>query len=1127
MPVEARPLFRPETLRPRLAGFEVPEHALAARERVRRWADLLASPQAAGYKETELLPDFLGDLFVHALGYTTPVARAAEGRYTLSRERLVEVDGKFMDAGIGSFGGEREQIVVALEGKGPGDPLDRPHAGRKVSAVDQGYRYAINAPCDWIIITNLRQIRLYHKSSTQREYERFDTSALASDDREFARFIFTLGAERVVPREGRSHLYALLEASEAAGEELTQGYYREYARIRQEVLVDLVDANPDVPRGDVLTATQRLLDRTLFVAFAEDRGLLPPDTLAKAFQHRDPYNPRPIWANFQGLFRAIDVGSEQLGIPRYNGGLFREHPVLDVALTVSDATCERLKRLGDYNYASPRPDADAGAGLIDVEVLGHIFEQSIEDLEAIRAALEGGAEVTRATSKRKREGAFYTPSFVTRYMVEATLHPVLADRFERLRSDHQARATGTAKTALADPRVYDLEAVNRPQRDALVQYWEGWIEELKRVRVVDPACGSGAFLVEVFDYLHAEYASVVARLAELREGGFAGTLFDPDTTILQENIYGVDLNEEAVEIARLSIWIKTAQRGKPLADLDQTIRAGNSVVDDPSVDSRALDWEAAFPEVAAQGGFDAVVGNPPYVRAELLTGIKPHLERRYSTFHGSADLFVYFYELAVKLLRPGGRMSYIVTNKWMRTGYGEPLRRFFAEHTWPELIVDLGHAKGIFPDADVFPCIIFVRRPTGDPAPEHVQACVIPRDELAMDDLPGQIRTRTFQMPRASLGADPWTLEPPALIDLMDKMRRVGVPLREYLGTRPKYGLKTGFNEAYLISTEEREVLISQDPSCAELIQPYLRGQDLSRWRAEWANLWMIVMASSGDREWPWRDAGDDAERVFAETYPSIHAHLKRHEERLRKRTDQGVYWWELRTCDYYDLFQKPRIAHTDIAWRSEFALVEGPMYTVNTVYMWDSADLWVLAVLNSPLLWSYLWRNAQHGKDEALRLFSAFTETIPIARPTPEVQEAVSRDVRDLIRLARQRQESVAALLEWLRVEFGVTKPGNKLTAPDEVDLDTFVSEVKQRRSGGRAVSSAELRRLRDEHQSVTDTLQAASRRAAELERAVAGAVHAAYGLSEDEITLLWRTAPPRMPQLGAAAPTAASEAA
>jgi hypothetical protein len=489
MPVEVTPIFRPDVIRQHVVGFVLPPQATVLRSALSDWASLLSSSHGSSYKETELLADFITHVFLEGLGYTPPVAQTRDARHTLTREKLVEADGKFADAVLGDFTAAAARFIVAVEGKGPRDPLDRPFAGRKMSAVDQGYRYAINLPCDWIVVTNLRELRLYHKASTQRTYERFVVADMARDEGELARFVFLLGAERVVPRDGRrSHLYALLTESEAAGEAVTRKYYGEYAAMRRDVLNALVVANPDVAPAAVLEATQRLLDRVLFIAFAEDRGLLPARTLAQAYRHNDPYNPRPIWDNFRGLFRAIDQGSPTLGIERYNGGLFAHDPVLDGALVVSDTVCERFAGLGAYDYrplaAAEQSATGDTAGLVDVEILGHIFEQSISDLEVLRAALQrrarsngaGGETAEQAVApvpaRRHREGAFYTQAFVTRYLVGEALRPVLAERFERLRRAHLARATGTADRALADPRAYTLDKLNAPQRQALVGFWE-------------------------------------------------------------------------------------------------------------------------------------------------------------------------------------------------------------------------------------------------------------------------------------------------------------------------------------------------------------------------------------------------------------------------------------------------------------------------------------------------------------------------------------------------------------------------------------------------------------------------------------------------------------------------------
>jgi hypothetical protein len=472
-------------------------------------------------KETALLPDFLADIFCGLLGYTGPVGAsgvAADvsrrhlpgeqsaptdvgGYCTLSRERHVEVDGKVADTVLGRFQKDKEQFVAVLEGKGARDPLDRPFARRRMSAVDQAYRYAINLPCDWIIVTSMRETRLYHKGSPQNAYECFETTRLASEPALLKRFIFLLGAERVVPANRDCHLYELLRGSESVGRELTNQFYALYADIRQRVLTRLCRENATITPQEILRCVQKLLDRVLFCAFCEDRGLLPAKSLKSAFEHHDPYNPKPVWLNFRGLFRAIDEGNAGLNIPAYNGGLFAPDPALD-ALQVPDEVCAYFKDLGDYDYRPAREVAEGDENtevrsVIDVDILGHIFEQSITDLERLRLSLEQAGSLqlgapaespspaltgtlspsegerdgvrgptllsgpapaeaaepvdeAQARKRRKQEGAVYTPAFITRYIVGQALGGVLKQRFEAW---HLAAQANIGRRIVFDARL--------------------------------------------------------------------------------------------------------------------------------------------------------------------------------------------------------------------------------------------------------------------------------------------------------------------------------------------------------------------------------------------------------------------------------------------------------------------------------------------------------------------------------------------------------------------------------------------------------------------------------------------------------------------------------------------------
>jgi len=234
----------------------MPGHATALQPKLDYWARLIACGQADELKETALLLDFLTDFFCGLLGYTRPTDGG--GSFTLSREQHVEDDGQFADAVIGRFTKDGEQFIVALEGKSTRDPLDQPFAGRKISAVDQAYRYAINLPCDWLIVTSMRKTRLYHKGSNQHIFERFETVRLAKDAALLRRFVLLLGAERVVPEKRDCHLYALLKESETVGRQLTNEFYALYAGIRAQVLNRLCHDNRAIDPPEMLRFTQKL-----------------------------------------------------------------------------------------------------------------------------------------------------------------------------------------------------------------------------------------------------------------------------------------------------------------------------------------------------------------------------------------------------------------------------------------------------------------------------------------------------------------------------------------------------------------------------------------------------------------------------------------------------------------------------------------------------------------------------------------------------------------------------------------------------------------------------------------------------------------------------------------------------
>jgi hypothetical protein len=544
---------------------------------------------------------------------------------------------------------------------------------------------------------------------------------------------------------------------------------------------------------------------------------------------------------------------------------------------------------------------------------------------------------------------------------------------------------------------------------------------------------------------------------------------------------------------------------------------------------RFFHWEIGFPNVwsklvsgAPQGGFDAVIGNPPYVRQELLGEIKPALKKAYAAFDGVADLYVYFYEQGLRLLRPGGRMSYVVTNKWLKAAYAEGLRDLLGK-AWPEFVSDFGHAKHFFPDVDVFPSVIAVRKPDKSPAPKDVDVCVIPRDAVPEKGLSNAVVTATFSLPRVSLTKESWILEPKPVMDLLEKIRRNGVPLAEYAGVKPYRGVLTGLNEAFLIDAATRDRLVSEHPPCAEIIKPYLRGQDVERWWSSPSDLFMILIKSSSDHVWPWSNAEEGkAEKIFAVTYPSLYHRFKPMEtwtdpasgkpRGLRPREDQGRFWWELRPCAYYEAFERPKLVYQEIQYHPCYALDIGGMFGNNKTFLLPTDNVSLLAILNSPLMWWFNWRFMPHMKDEALTPVAFKMEELPVAQLKSGNDESVSLLVKSLIVAAQATRQANTSIVDWLRAEFNFDKPG-ALTAPHTLEVDQFVGTIRKALPKPRKLSAAEIARVRQEYTTTIGPARRAAADALALERRLSELVNAAYGLTPDEIKLMWDTAPPRMP--------------
>ena len=660
----ANALFHSKTLNNALRNFVSPSDIEARHQKIGQWIEALQRGTLDEIKEVSLHGQFLNDVFQQILGYRSVIEGDGEA-WEIQSEQTISDGGGSADGALGFFTTTEDKkgkvklqgrVIAPIELKGAKNDLDRPASRSKESAVDQGWRYANYTPdCKWVIVSNYRELRLYQTSKTPAYYEQFFLKDFA-DMETFKRFYFLLCRQNFLPTADKpqspSKIDILLAQSNEAEEEITKQLYQEYKQIRLDLARHFrTTGSADIPNRDavLIEKAQKTLDRLLFVAFCEDRGLLPKRTISHAHDHKDPYNPRPIWDNYKSVFRWVDQGNDDPPIPGYNGGLFKHDPLLDEQLQVPDLLCSHLKQLARFDFDTE----------VSVDILGRIFEQSVTDLEELRA-LATGQTYDPKKGKRKTQGVFYTPAFITQYIVGVALGGYLERREQEIRDRFQLGQIP--------------ERATKKRREAEIKFWEAYRDEvLLTTRVVDPACGSGAFLIAAFDYLMQEYERVNQALAGLKEG--QRSIFDLNKTILNNNLYGVDLSPESVEITKLSLWLKTAEPGKTLTYLDDNIKVGNSIIADPSVDSRAFNWEVEFSRVFADGGFDVVIGNPPYVRQELLSPVKPYLQKHYESYNGVADLYTYFYEKGLKILKPDGVLSYIVTIN----GYVQVMGNLYAD----------------------------------------------------------------------------------------------------------------------------------------------------------------------------------------------------------------------------------------------------------------------------------------------------------------------------------------------------------------------------------------------------------------------------------------------------------------
>ncbi|MEG3934020.1 TaqI-like C-terminal specificity domain-containing protein [Microcoleus sp. T3_B1] len=711
---------------------------------------------------------------------------------------------------------------------------------------------------------------------------------------------------------------------------------------------------------------------------------------------------------------------------------------------------------------------------LDPELLGKVFEN-----------LLAAYNPETNTTARKQTGSFYTPREIVDYMVDEALIACLEGKLSSLSGEREV-----------NQRLRHLFAYNNQQHQFTDTEVSGLIEAIDNLKILDPACGSGAFpmgilhkLVYILSKLDPQNGrwkeKQISKASEIPDGTIREKVIEDIEQAFEHNeldygrklyliencIYGVDIQPVAIQISKLRFFISLIvhqniddsqeNRGvRPLPNLETKFVAANALIGikgaadftlrDPRIEQkekelaevrksyfmartpktkakyRELDDQVrhqiseilksgGFPSESAEklanwkpyeqnavadffdsewmfglgDGFDICIGNPPYVRQEQIKEFKPIFKSQYDCYTGVADLYVYFYEQGLKLLKNQGILCYISSNKYFRSGYGEKLRKFLANESTIQQLIDFGDAP-IF-TAIAYPSIIIASKEQ----PKNHQTRVL-NWELGQpfDQFASVFENQSFLMAQKELTADGWRLESSTVLNLLEKLRKAGTPLGEYVNGRFYRGILTGFNEAFVVDRETRDRLIAEHPSSAEVLKPFLRGRDVKRWSVEYQNLWLIFTRRGID----------------IKKYPAIENYLSQYQEKLTPGTGRkaGTYkWYQIQdNIAYWQEFEQPKIVYPDIAIRCEFAFDTNSFYPDCTLFLIPAESKYLLGFLNSGMIQFFINQICPAVRGDFKRFKSIYVSQIPIPTTTEPQRNVIETLVNYIIYLTAELKD-------------------------------------------------------------------------------------------------------------------------
>jgi Type I restriction-modification system methyltransferase subunit len=992
-------------------------------------------------KEEQYQEGFLRDLFVDVFGYVLN----PEPNFNLISEKKNETNAKKADGAILV----KDTVKAVIELKGC-DTTDLKNIEGQAFGYKNNHRNV-----SYVITSNYQKLRFYIDNTI--DFREWDLFSLTEEG--FSELWLCLCYENLASDLPKK----IKEESVSCEDQITKQFYQDYSNFKKDLFADLTSKNTSIDKLTLFKNSQKLLDRLLFIFFAEDSGLLEPNTIVTIIERWEKLKKLdayfPLYERFKKYFEYLNTGykDDTLSVFGYNGGLFKADEILD-SLSISDEILEKYtRRLSEYDFKSD----------VDVNILGHIFEHSLSEIENITKELTTN-EV--AISKRKKDGVFYTPKYITTYIVENTIGKLCREKKQELQINETEYFT-------------DKRRIKRT-RTALTQKLDDYREWLFSLSICDPACGSGAFLNAALDFLICEHRLIDEMIAKLF--GYQIVYSEYENDILEKNLYGVDINDESVEIAKLSLWLKTAKPERKLNSLNNNIKCGNSLISDPKVaGDKAFDWHKEFPHVFEKGGFDVVIGNPPYVRLESIKDASELLAKSgYSTFDKRGDLYCLFVERGFDLLKEQGFISYIMPNKWMQAGYGKSLREYLLTKELIRLI-DFGDIQ-IFEGATTYPCI-FVSK-NAEPK-DRFDVSVL--NAASPVDFYTNVRLTRESFETKQFSDDTWVISSRNDKHLLERLQNQFPTLEKFINGEANYGIKFGLTEAFVIDAEKKDELVSQDSKSGEIIGPLLRGRDIKRYSNEFVDSYLITTFPSL--------------KIDIDTYPAVKQHLLTFDyNRLKQTGEKGSRkktnnkWFETQdTIAYWELFSKPKIMYQTFQVKPCFIYDDTGLFCNNSMWIIPTENKALLAILNSKMGWwliSKFCTQIQNGYQLIWKYFGQI--------PTPTIQpKELEKSVDQMLLLNADLQTKRQRFLKRLADNFDGIKINTALSQFDAMDFKQILAELKKQKINLSLKQQDEWEEYfndsKQKCQSLVGQIQSTDQEIDQM-------VYQLYGLSNEEIELI-----------------------